>query len=638
VRDPRFDWDAARRYQLKVDAQAAKQLESFGDLGSLERAIAAWWSERDLINSDDEVGHRSVERLRRACEGLDVRLSPLVTAVLNTVGNSPVEGEVDPSGILARGLGYSVATSEPDALAYDAAVLFLDDMWQAEEEFHATLAATIASEKKGVWTKALGVFPLEVSQLTDPRFGQRPLSTDEITEMERVARSHGPITYLSYRDDGAFTMKAEWWSRARALLRLDPSAFAEVIDALPTKELRRWITYGDALVSDRDLILAVLRAAPPVFVDGRWTGNVAAFLALETYIRHIELLVDEYRRAMEGPPGEHQVAAVESLATFEGEEIPTWLASLVETAFARPDGADLILAFAVHLFRSESRSGVGSRRWPVFLRLGQVLAARHGKVVTATRMNDLFELVEGPALSHLVIGAMLGDDAQGIWKWYVQLLLLRDDGVTAMPRSAADGYAYECIGGTLGDLPNVVETWLDAWRRLFDADRERARFDPNDIDAMAASQHLIRVGIGYLTQRAQGGRPPGDVEARLWREIRSACSHLAQDSDRPHRVPDGFAAEIFLAARAAFGSDWPTALSESSDWLAADPENRVFVAAALLRSGLESKLVFAEMEGHACDPVAALGAVHHRIRYSQELEMACRRVKAAMPASGLETT
>jgi hypothetical protein len=638
VRDPRFGWDTTRTYWKGQDRLAEQFLQPFGDLTQLEHAIARWWSsERRQIPTrrDNDSRHASVDRLRLFCDGLEQKLTPVVDAVSNAILQSGGDeaGVRATSRLLGKVLGDVVAAEAPDARAYDTAVRFLSGLWPAEDAFSsAVIVPTISDERRQAWLDQLRPFPSDISLLVEERLGRRRVTSRELEEHERATRARGLVTYLWGRDDDHCTLRLEWSRRADFLLQMDCQIFAEVLDSLPTIELRRWVARHDDFVEDRDRILGVLAGAQAVFADGAWTGKVSAILALENAVHHIEKLFKVYRHTIEGQRGEHKDEALNTVGAFENAEVAAWFGAVFDVVLGRSDGLAIVLVFAGHLVRAATRGRSNGRRWsatPVFV---QILADRIGDRATADYMKNLCGLCRGQKeeadeLTYLVTGALLGEDSVGTWRWYVSLLAQRDDGIASTIGIGAEDWVYESIAQTLQVQADPISLWRDAWRRLFDTDRERARFDPTDMNAFTASQHLIRVGLGLLRGAERHWTLPDETAVEMWRELRRASTYLSVDPDRPSRVMAGFEFEVLRTAKTVFRGAWSTVLDECIESLVSDPEGQVFAAAALLRSQIPREEVLTEMVKRGCDPVAAIAAVEHRVRRNGPLEAACRIVE-----------
>lgn len=638
MRDPRFGWDTTRTYWKGQDRLAEQFLQPFGDLTQLEHAIARWWSsERRQVTtrSDNESRLASVDRLRFFCDGLEQKLTPVVDAVSNAILQTAGDeaGVRATSRLLGKVLGDVVSAETPDAHAYDTAVRFLSGLWPAEDAFSsAVIVAAISDERRQAWLDQLRPFPSDISLLVEQRLGRRPVTSRSLEEHELASRARGLVTYLWDRGDDHCTLRLEWSRRADFLLQMDCQIFAEVLDSLPTIELRRWVARHDDFVEDRDRLLDVLTGAQAVFVDGAWTGHVSAILALENAVHHIEKLSEVYRRTIEGPRAEHKDEALNTVGAFENVEVAAWFGEVLDVVLGRSDGLAIVLVFAGHLVSAATRGRFNGPRWsatPVFL---QILAGRVGERATADYMKSLSGLCRGQKeeadeLTYLVTGAILGKDSVGTWQWYVSLLARRDDGIASTIGIGAADWVYESIALALQGQADPISLWRDAWRRLFDTDRERARFDPTDMKAFTASQHLIRVGLGLLSGAESHWTLPDETAVELWRELRRASTYLSVNPDRPIRVMAGLEFEVLRTAKTVFRGAWPSVLDECIESLMSDPESQVFAAAALLRGQVPREEVLTEMVKRGCDPVAAIAAVEHRVWRNGTLEAACRIVE-----------
>jgi hypothetical protein len=132
----------------------------------------------------------------------------------------------------------------------------------------------------------------------------------------------------------------------------------------------------------------------------------------------------------------------------------------------------------------------------------------------------------------------------------------------------------------LGQLSNPFDQWRALWKALFVTDRERARFDTLDHDALYPSLHLLRVGAELLRQS------PSRAGARHFFEelIAHIQRLLANDARLISPLQPELVIDAIDVAPRVLGCDWPQML-EPFRLLLSDAKNRLYVATLLIEGG-----------------------------------------------------
>jgi hypothetical protein len=624
MRDPRFDWDSAKLYHRRQDERAEAVLARFPDLGPLEDGIAGWWSS---LGDHSQMGTDDVARqaLAVGTRAIGDRIDTTFREITDALAMAILEGGDDEPPRraalmeLGKAIGATIATGPPNARAFDAAVRFLSRWWPAEAAFERAFVAALPPAATSVWVDQLRLIPRDVAALLGHYSHREPPPISEMLEEERSARLRGIAGYLWRHQNERCSLGLEWSRRADVLLALSPEDFVRLMEELPLLELRDWVVRYGGMHEDRDTIIKVLSLSAPVFAGGSWTGRVMAMIALENSLKHVEDLLEKYDRSVEGfsVDGDVRMQAEKTLPTFQGVEIPDWFKSVMDVLSARRDGADLAAMLSAKVIHDDSTPAFGGRRrWSAKLVFVDAVRARFGLGLQAQTMRQTLSLA-GPRasgvseLSFLTAAAVLCDDADGVWQWYVELLSELSDEICTDARGGTGLRHHALIAGGLLGQSDQVTAWKEAWRLLFQRDRDRARFGHADPHVLLPSQHLVGVGIGMLNRTDRPTKCSDAKAGELWRELCRAAQWLAYHRNTV-RVYPGFEASVFRMAEVVFGDHWPLVLDENLTWLLADEERQVFVGAELLIGGVDRDVLLAEMGQRGCDPLAAFATVQHR--------------------------
>ncbi len=606
MRDPRL-LDESAVADANWRDKGAQQLSSVPEADRVEanRVLVAWWSEvlsQDAVNGQERIEH--VERLRSRCSNLSAQPQKLTLTAASTLDRD--KGEVA-RNIGARLLGDSAATvvrGTTTAVELDRAVRFLTDCWEAVDALQDALLQPPAWPPS---TETLAVTSMPVEDLLGHQSRHVPST---LVEEERKARERGVSAYFwgHYRE---LLLSETSLVRLILVARRDWGDIAIQADALPLRALRDWLWLALDLDADRESILALLRAAPPVFGKDGWTGSTSALVALRASVRHAKRLHDRLSQATRA----YQPApdAQAKLKQLEQNELPAWLRNVAEVAIARSDGRDVLILFASTLVRDDlTPAWSGQPAWPASR---CALDAIYRALVTKPTLAECQQVARIGGVpwnrtsidlaTYLTTAAVFDADPNRVWAWYRELLLKNDDDLCWQAKNCdRRAVCYFALAERLGRVPNPYAEWSAIWKALFVTDRERARFATLDPNAKRPSLHLLRVGVELLRQT------PGFSGAwRFFEELLKNMHTLLEDYPRPvNPIKYEIALEMLDVAVRIPGGDWRKVV-ETYRSLLCSASNRVYVAAILLDAGASFGEVESTVEVSPCrllDSVAEL--------------------------------
>lgn len=318
---------------------------------------------------------------------------------------------------------------------------------------------------------------------------------------------------------GYFWSKHRWraflGSRARVRLKLlamrDWTMLVRCADRLPLLDLRMDLWDTLRLHEDRELILKLLRTAPPVFEGGEWTGSTVALTALDAGRRHLEGI---YNR-LKCPPTIRPVVEAE-IDDFIANEVPTWLEAVFKVAMERLDARPLLLLFGTRQVKEAVRPVSNGRAWScresALAAIRVAMGSSRPSVEEMKAVRTASGAPEEPGgtedAAYLLTAAALKADSCDVWKWYGELLVERNSGLCEQAADRSRGLVYDVLAERVAALPDAFEAWRGVWNALFVTDRERARFVAGDIHVLLPSCHLLWVGAELLRQEpARAGAP-----------------------------------------------------------------------------------------------------------------------------------
>lgn len=479
----------------------------------------------------------------------------------------------------------AVARASSSVLALDRAVQFLSECWQAVEVLIDRLREAPA------WPGTVeSLAPTaDLAGLLGRHFERTP-SNDVLLEEERKARERGFLTYLWGRQIETVCLNRTTLVRLKLVAARDWKSLAHQAEALPLRELREDLWRHLHFHEDRDAILSLLGAAPPVFDSSAWTGSTAALAALVAAIAHGDQLYGQLARTYPQPPD-----AEAKLKALVEQEIPDWLKQVSEAAITRSDGRLLLLTFGASLIRESLRPPWNSQRpWSS---ARHALCAIHEVLTPKPTVDELKQVANAGGVpsnrttidhaTYLVTAASFDSPSKDVSAWYRELLLMSDDGLCWQAKNWRRALCYETLAERLGQLSNPFGEWKGVWKVLFVTDRERARFETLDHDALYPSLHLLRVGAELLRQS-----PSREGARQFFEDLLAHTQRLLANDARfisplqPELVVDA----IDVAPR-VLGSDWAQVL-EPFRPLLSNAKNRLYVATLLLEGGAS----FADVE------------------------------------------
>ncbi|WP_437598557.1 hypothetical protein WMF28_38040 [Sorangium sp. So ce590] len=546
----------------------------------VDRLLVEWWT--DVLAQEslgDQWETAQVENLRTKCSSLPAGSYKVGLTAPDTLARDATDEERGIGALLLGESAAAVVRNGSSAVALDRAVKFLSECWEAVEVLVERLSQAPA------WPgtlETLAPATAELAGLLGRHFERRP-GNDVLLDEERKVRERGLLTYFWGRQIDAVCLNHSTLVRLTLLAARDWQSLARQAEALPLRELREDLWRHLHLHEDRDAILSLLRAAPPVFSASKWTGSTSALTGLVAAIAHGDQLHAQLTRTY--PPTPDVEAKLKGLVE---QEIPEWLKQVVEAAIARPDGRLLLLLFGASLVREALRPpSNGQRPWSS---ARHALCAIHGVLTPKPSVAELQQVASaGGAPSnradidhatYLVTSAAFDACANDVLAWYRDLLLQSVDDLCWQAKNWRRSLCYETLAERLGQLTDPFEEWMAVWKTLFVTDREHARFATLDQNALYPSRHLLRVGTELLRQA-----PSRSGSRKFFEELLAHTHRLLTNDARlisplsPELAVDG----IDVAPR-VLGSDWPQSL-EAHRLLLSNAKSRLYVATLLLEGG-----------------------------------------------------
>ncbi|MCU0682663.1 MAG: hypothetical protein MUF34_10505 [Polyangiaceae bacterium] len=582
MRDPRLReaWALSCADERRAETERLLARVTTADRTKIDSLLAEWWT--DVLAQDSPGGQweaAQVESLRAKCSSLPAGSQKIGLTAPDTLARNATDEDCGIGALLLGESAAAVVRSGSSAVALDRAVKFLSECWKATEVLIERLAQAPA------WPGALETLAPatpELAGLLGRHFGRTP-GNDVLLDAERTARERGLLTYFWGRPIYTVCLNHSTLARLALLAARDWQSLARQAEALPLRELREDLWRHLHLHEDRDAILSLLRAAPPVFDASKWTGSTSALAGLVAAIEHGDQLYAQLTRAY--PPAPDAEA---TLRTLVEQEIPDWLKQVAEAVIARPDGRLLLLLFGSSLIREALRPPWnGQRPWSS---ARHALCAIHRVLTPKPSVAELQQVASAGGVSsnrttidhatYLVTSAAFDACASDVWAWYRNLLLQSDEDLCCQAQNWRRSLCYEALAKRLDQLADPFEEWRAVWKALFVMDRERARFDTLDQDALLPSIHLLRVGAELLR------RAPSRCGSQQFFEEMLAHTHrlLANDTRFISPLQPDLAVDGIDVAPRVLGSDWPRAL-EPHRPLLSNAKHRLYVAALLLEGG-----------------------------------------------------
>ena len=590
MRDPRLLPPGAVN-NLNAMREATDQLlGSASDRRELDGILVAWWV--DVLAQDsasDDWEAEQAERLRRICSSLPSSIRGLGLFAPAALLRQVHDAEYSAGAILLGESAASVVRRDPTGVdQLDRAIHMLADCWEAIE----TLMDALTREPAWPPTpELLSPYPATLDKLVGRLFNRRP-SNDVLIEEEKKARTRGLLAYHGGRYYNTIDLDLTALVRLTLLSRRDWECVALLVEKLPLRALRKDLWRHLHLHEDRDSILSLLAAAPSVFEDDEWSGHTSALDALKAAIAHADRLYGEVTRES-WPQRENPEEEIEALVE---QELPDWMEEVVEVARARPDGRSLLYFFAASVIRAELRASAQQHQWSS-ARIA--LGAIHNTSTIPTveemkriaRLGVARESTNIDYSAYVITAAAFDADANEVWSWYRGLLLKSDHGFCRQASEWRRGLCYEVLAERLRQLRAPLDEWGEVWRALFVTDRERARFETRDHEALFPSVHLLRVGAQLLriSPELAGAR-------QFFDEIRMHThSLLANDTRLVSPLSPYLEVDAIDVAPIIMGAAWPEALEAQRPMLET-AKNRIYVAALLLEGGTPFSEVAAAIE------------------------------------------
>lgn len=592
MRDPRLLEEWALAADAKRREAKGQRLSSVpeADRAEVDRLLVDWWSEvlsRDSLDEREKMGH--VERLRTKCSSLSPEPQKLALTAPSAIVRDGEDVDRNVGALLLGESAAAIVRRATTAVELDRAVRFLADCWEAVDALQEALLRPPAWPGS---TEILSVTSVPVEGLLGHHFDRVP-SSDILVEEESKARERGVSAYF-WGHYPELPLNETSLVRLMLVARRDWADVAIQADELPLRAFRDWLWLSLQLDGDRESVLALLRAAPPVFANDAWTGSTCALAALRASVRHAERLHDRLSQATRAYPPAPDAEA--KLKALEDDELPAWLREVAEVAIARSDGRVLLILFASTLVRHDlSPSWNGQRPWPASQ---HALRAIYGAFVPKATLAECQQVAGIGGVpsnrttidlaTYLITSAVFDADPKQVWAWYRELLLKNDDDLCWQARSChRRAVCYFALAERLGQLPDPLGEWRSVWKALFVTDRERARFAATCQNALYPSLHLLRVGAELLRQNP--------LLKCAWDFFEELLAHtrtlLWNHSRRFSPIPPEIAVDAMDVGPRIPGAGWSNCLAAYRQLLSST-KNRVYVAALLLEGGAS----FADVE------------------------------------------
>ena len=326
------------------------------DRAEIDHLLAEWWTE---VLAQDSVGEQlkiaQVEKLRTKCFSLPVESRTFALTAPKTLA---LEATDENRGVGARLLGESAAAKVrcvSSIVALYRAVNILSECWEAVEVLIERLL------EEPAWPEAMETLApatTDLAGLIGRQFNRMP-SNDVLLDEERKARARGLSTYLWGRHFDIVFLNCSTLVRLTLLASRDWESLASHADTLPLRAFRECLWRHLHLDEDRDAILSLLRAAPPVFDDkiGRQHERAGGAERRDYTRGSTPRPLTQLTRSYPPPPD-----ADKKLKALVEHEIPDWLKQVAQVAIARPDGRRLLLFFGTHLIRGDLLPPEGGQR------------------------------------------------------------------------------------------------------------------------------------------------------------------------------------------------------------------------------------------------------------------------------------
>lgn len=525
----------------------------------------------------------------------------------------------------ARSSARAVAAGPPDVTLLEQAEDALDSdrpgCWHA---FHETFveSARMSAERQAVWANAI---LSKVAEARDALLSEQGAPHDrEIFEGACQAWCEEREPFTAWGNYSSFVpwRRFDIHRRLRLVLRLDPQEGLLALDTLPYPSFMEEVLHGECC-EDRDLIEALIPAAPPVFdAQGSWVPerSVAALLVTDLITEHVRALHSAVGRIDDsGNPEEltHEAA----LQALEQYELPAWMTHAFGLLIQRPDGLRIGLAYLGHL-SSQVLPGTGQNfqkadAWSApEAALAALTEALRAAGVTVAQVHDGWREAEQRAITKAEedakrnrvrrrpsgkIGERAGEGARSLhanglpflfgaavllgnaptsqvelasfWGWLEELLIGRDPGLSLITHGNSLSDVPQRFGFLLSRLDKPGERLRATYKKL-EPQRRRALFAHRyeGIHLDLESVVLLRIGLNGATNWLDHDNAQADAARALFSWIYDEARRLwltavldVQETKK-QLVPACFAFMPFL-----FGDGLGAALRQALRPIASDP-------------------------------------------------------------------
>ncbi|WP_437527292.1 ATP-binding protein [Sorangium sp. So ce726] len=418
------------------------------------------------------------------------------------------------------------------------------------------------------------------------------------------------------------------------LLRLDRKAWLEALDALPWPSLMRNTVCQSHIASNRELLIELIRAAPPVFdEEGRWTRSVALLLVAELLRMHADFLGDQgtqtqwlreaYGLLLTRPDG----------ATIACGMLADLSAQHLSDVTRQPQGDESTSNVALEtLVESLVHSGVRVAFLHRFWKEREAMTQREVRDGSARRSvrarsfkkpahigegcrqlgYEAFPLLYGSARVLDAAGAP-HEELERYWAWLVEILDGRAPGLSTAAIWSHRPQAVQPLARLLARLPAPATAWRTAYARL-EPQRRRSQFlvRYEDHDSDEPSLVLVRIGLyacAFLRAVEAAAQPGEDVNAFFWTVYDAVRRLWLTAAVDPSDSRKELVATCFAFMPTVFGDALKDALKRAAPPIATEPWLVCLAAHHLTQNGVEPRRVAEFLAAAGADLVCGLQEV-----------------------------
>lgn len=522
--------------------------------------------------------------------------------------------------ILAEALGHALATLTPGPGLIETALDLASQRQLPFDGVRRGLVAGIGTSQRAAWLTSLATLPPTIEGYFDEWAFDLNLVAMNEDAASWEKNIDDPFVAWTLRQDGMAPIGHRLHFRLDSLLDLEPRAWCEAIERMPTPGVMRYVVESAGLLDEPDTLGRTIDEAPTSLgTDASWTrATVAVLLALAIveWVGQREMALGIRWRsatsteAHDKARSEHNEYRTKTAAS----DLRTWFARLAR----RPDGSWILRALLTHLIsrahldhwnqmnRDWSAAGAGVDAIAVTLAAqgyehvktyaDEACAEAQSAASASASIERAFDRLLGVSC---IYGNCLGptsaptgpativpdrEAARSLWNAFVALLKISDVDLNRMLTSDRDrgaSWVVNIVGFVLAHVEEPPARWEEAYSVL-EPQRRRSLFGgtPDDRALTTFSALLIRAGfasIDWTKREAQTTAIVADPGDFFWKLHTQALRLYLAHRDR-HAGPDMMLAWSFSLVPTLFASDLASALKRMVPPIASDA--RVVVAAA----------------------------------------------------------